>query len=184
MQTSPGRSERASDIYVPSDQVHSLAAVARALAAGALLGLLVGLPGCSNNPYPRDRPRVPRCSWLCGMTQDSRPDYLLTRYRRRRSSISSIPSYFRYHYLKRDPLRAGAEARSRAAPARAVYTIRSSENGRTVRSAASRGPSASNGACDSRTIPVSPAARAGRSRPPISSTASAAWPIPRFRARC
>lgn len=109
----------------------SSSAVKCVLAAGALLGLLVGLPGCSNNPYPGGstaRPTLFRAMGDDPRTLDPTISYTVSE-----AEIVDLiyPSYFRYHYLKRDPfvleLNLGAEQ-----PRREAYSYAAVVNGRTV----------------------------------------------------
>ncbi|MHB9035459.1 MAG: ABC transporter substrate-binding protein [Armatimonadota bacterium] len=107
-------------------------ATARIIAIPTLLGLLVGLSGCSNNPYPSGSTATStlyRAIIDDPKTLDPSVSYVVSE-----AQIVDLiyPSYFRYHYLKRDPfvleLNFGAEQ-----PRRELYLYDSRENGRMVK---------------------------------------------------
>ncbi len=104
---------------------------ARLLLLALLALLVILLSGCSNNPYPPGqtaRPILYRALGDDPRTLDPSVSYTITE-----ANIVDLiyPTYFRYHYLKRDPfvleLALGAEQ-----PKREPYLYTETENGRKV----------------------------------------------------
>lgn len=110
--------------------VHFTAA-ARVIAVPVFLGLLVGLCGCGNDPYPPGataRPILFRALPDDPKTLDPTVAYIVSD-----AQIVDLiyPCYFRYHFLKRDPyvleLNFGAEQ-----PKREPYLYTVTQSGHTV----------------------------------------------------
>lgn len=106
-------------------------AAVHALAILVFAGVLIGLSGCGNNPYPSGSTAISTLYRAIG--DDPKTLDPTVSYVSEEAYIVDLiyPCYFRYHYLKRDPfvleLNFGAEQ-----PRREPYPYTVKERGRTV----------------------------------------------------